>query len=705
MEFKFSKKRIVSFLLSIAMLFSFAAVCPTVYEVEAAAETVWKFDFGNGGTASGFTGVDASTSYDSSRGYGFRNTGSVTNVSASGSNELSDAVRFTSTDTQNTFDVDLPNGLYEITVYLGNTTRTSVRAEDCLQLINLTGNNATDTFQIPITDGQLNIMATEGKANYPFTLSSLIIKKVSDDTTTPPTVWICGDSTVCNYYPLDTSTQAGWGQVLGEYIDTNYWLIRNLAASGQYAKGFVDSGCFDTILKYGKEGDIYIISIGINDTNYSNSTEYKEVVGSMAQQATAKGMEVVLVKQQGRSSDVSRSPLLTGRWFGTQLDEIGSEQNLQVVDLFNLAQDYFISIGQDATYELYMDGDTLHPNREGAKVLAKIISEQVDFSTISHADDTIYIAGDSTVQSYNSSYAPQQGWGYYLKDYLDYDFSVVNRAIAGRSSKSFYDQGRLQSILDIIEDGDYLLVQFGINDASSSNAERYAPICGSVENATEGSYEYYIKFYVEGALEKGATPVLISPVLGLKSYSNGQFVPSYTGHADALQKIADYYDVPFINLNQLMVDNYNSIGYDAAYKFHMCGAVDGSTDMTHFCEAGAENAAKLLASELNDVIKEIDKGNTQKRGAYIPNGKYMIKGYESGLYLDVAGGTAANGTNVQIWGAYGPGSQNTWNLKSAGNGYYQIYSCVGDGSYLLDLDYGKTDDGTNIQIYQNTYCD
>lgn len=281
-------------------------------------------------------------------------------------------------------------------------------------------------------------------------------------------------------------------------------LIRNLAASGQYAKGFVNSGCFDTILKYGKKGDIYIISIGINDTNYSNSTEYKEVVGDMARQAAAKGMEVVLVKQQGRATDVSRNPLLSGRWFGTQLDEIGTEQNLQVVDLFNLAQNYFVSIGQDATNNLYMTGDTLHPNRDGAKVLAKIISEQIDFGgeTISHQDDTIYIAGDSTVQSYNSSYAPQQGWGYYLKDYLNYDFTVTNRAIAGRSSKSFYDEGRLQNILNTIEKGDYLLIQFGINDVNSSNSARYAPLCGYIENAASGSYEYYIQLYVKGVLWK-----------------------------------------------------------------------------------------------------------------------------------------------------------------------------------------------------------
>ena len=85
----------------------------------------------------------------------------------------------------------------------------------------------------------------------------------------------------------------------------------------------------------------------------------------------------------------------------------------------------------------------------------------------------------------------------------------------------------------------------------------------------------------------------------------------------------------------------------------------------------------------------------------------MIKNVNSGKYLDVAGGTAANGTNVQQWSASAPGAYyNTWKIVSEGSGYYKIYSQVGDGNtYLLDLANGSTGSGTNIQIWQNTYSD
>ena len=214
---------------------------------------------------------------------------------------------------------------------------------------------------------------------------------------------------------------------------------------------------------------------------------------------------------------------------------------------------------------------------------------------------TIYIAGDSTVQSYRASYAPQQGWGYYLGNYFTDNVAVSNQAIAGRSSKSFYDNGRLDTILNTIQKGDYLMVQFAINDSAASNAERYAPVCGNVDNPTEGSYEYYITKYINGALEKGATPILVTTVIGLKAYSNGKFTNSYTNYCDACKNLAKKYNIPCIDFNTLMVNHYNSIGYDAAYKYHLIGAVEGSTDMTHFTETGANAVAGLVAGAVKNL--------------------------------------------------------------------------------------------------------
>lgn len=208
---------------------------------------------------------------------------------------------------------------------------------------------------------------------------------------------------------------------------------------------------------------------------------------------------------------------------------------------------------------------------------------------------TIWIAGDSTVQTYNASKAPQQGWGAYLGGDLPEGVTVQNRAIAGRSSKSFYDNGRLTSILDAIQPGDYLLVQFGINDGAYNKTERYAPTCGSVPG-TENSFEWYMQKYIEGAKAKGATPIMVTTTINLKSMKDGKFVGCYGNYCDAMKQLAAYYQIPCIDLNSLMVDHYNQIGYDAAFQYHMCST--GSTDTTHFTETGAKAVAKLVADEM-----------------------------------------------------------------------------------------------------------
>ncbi len=976
-------QRLTAMLLCLAvMLFTAGTLSFTEQTLNAAAaQTNWKFDLG-ANAENGYTSVSASDGYNSGKGYGFANTSGVKNVSAPGSGALSDAVQFTDvSNASNTFNVDVPNGLYNVTVTLGNCNRTSVHIEHMLQIVNMTGGNAVHTLQVPVTDGQMNIRATDGKTGYPHTISAIEISQVSTDPTLPGTVWMCGDSTVCNYYPLATSAQAGWGQVLRQYLPDG-WNVQNMAASGQYAKGFVNAGQFDVIEKNGKKGDVFVVSIGINDTNYSNADEYYTTVTDMVTRAKAKGMVVILVKQQGRCSDLKRNPLLGGRWFGGTLDTIVQEQNVQVIDLFTLFQDYCLANGgYDATLKLYCDGDDLHPNRNGAMILADLASKQVqwdvikatgenpvtitnavidttqtymirnvnsglymsvegdaptdgsnvaqqsskqlhdgqlwtfkeseggyyyiysrleggarylldlaggntaagtnigiwgdtnndaqlfrlkdngdgsylittkntnggscvevkdaltteggniqqwaanghacqswalervtlaerqetelgdinrdgrinvfdlilmkmhlreqsfdrpskrsadvnadgsvsiadavsmqkyvlngmefeakrdkrsfyyaidqhynrglyenynggfkdeayvnldntvgsfiewevrvpengnylctfntanggtnnrqmkievngaadfwvqdfmttnswtewteraivlplnagkniihmssftaeggpnlDYLRVEKTDEpiaetyvppvievpeetkpTVYIAGDSTVQTYRASYAPQQGWGAFLGNYLTDEVNVANHAIAGRSSKSFYDNGRLDTILGTIKEGDYLLVQFAINDSAASQPERYAPVSGQIPG-TEGSYEYYIAKYIEGAQAKGATPVLVTTTLGLKAYSGGKFNGSYGNYCDAMKKLAAHYKIPCVDLNSLMVNHYNAIGYDAAYKYHMCSATEGGTDMTHFTETGASAVAKLVAEELS----------------------------------------------------------------------------------------------------------
>ncbi|WP_370881005.1 rhamnogalacturonan acetylesterase [Paenibacillus brasilensis] len=355
-------------------------VAPPAY----AATGEYKFDFGGGTVEAGYTGVSASLSYDKSRGYGFRTPENMRNVSASGTGVASDAVQFmaTGTKSKNTFDVDLPPGLYEVSVTLGNTSRSSIAAEGVYQVINMTGNGAKDRFQIPVTDGQLNLLATEGKEGAAFTLSALEVRQLSSSPVTNRTIYIGGDSTVCNYYPLDSSVQAGWGQLLPAFVNTKTFQIRNMASGGQIARGFHQDGQLEAIVRYIKPGDYFILQLGINDTNPKHNeskAEFKDWMRDMIRQVKAKGATVVLSAPQGRATDFNANNVhnAENRWYRSAILALAQEEQTPLVDLNVLSSAYFTSIGKEATLALYMNGDTLHPNFAGARELARLVAQDL----------------------------------------------------------------------------------------------------------------------------------------------------------------------------------------------------------------------------------------------------------------------------------------------------------------------------------------
>jgi lysophospholipase L1-like esterase len=351
---------------------------------EAHAEpSNYNFDFGGGPVEPGYIGVSATDAYSPETRYGFNTPEHMADVPAKGTGAASDAVRFLEfgTKSTNTFNVDLKEGLYKVSVTLGDTSRASIAAEGVFQAMNLTGNGARDSFEIPVTDGQLNLLVTEGKVGTAFTLSSVEIEKVSRDPGMDPTIWVGGDSTVASYYPLETSVQGGWGQLLPQYVDPEAFDVRNMATGGQIARGFRNDGQLEAILQYIKPGDLFLLEMGINDTAAKNATteaEFKEIMRDMVRQVAATGATPVLVTPQGRATDfVDGVHSSVDRWYRHSTVALAQEEGVHLVDLNVLSSGYFTGIGPEATLALFMTGDTLHPNRAGAAELARLVAEDL----------------------------------------------------------------------------------------------------------------------------------------------------------------------------------------------------------------------------------------------------------------------------------------------------------------------------------------
>jgi lysophospholipase L1-like esterase len=214
---------------------------------------------------------------------------------------------------------------------------------------------------------------------------------------------------------------------------------------------------------------------------------------------------------------------------------------------------------------------------------------------------TVYIAGDSTVMTYKSSYNlyPQQGWGGRLPDYYTSSVAWANKAIGGRSSKSFVDEGRLSAILSVIQPGDYLFVQFGHNDGSSDPALHTDPYT---------TYKQYLAMYVDGAFQHGATPVLVTP-MGRRSYdSTGKFINDFVDRVAAMKQLATEKNCKLIDLNAKSIAYYNSIGVAPTTNVFLWLAANlypnfpnGVQDHTHFQEYGAAELATLVAQGISEI--------------------------------------------------------------------------------------------------------
>ncbi|WP_460523528.1 rhamnogalacturonan acetylesterase [Flindersiella endophytica] len=208
---------------------------------------------------------------------------------------------------------------------------------------------------------------------------------------------------------------------------------------------------------------------------------------------------------------------------------------------------------------------------------------------------TIYIASDSTAQTYSSAYEPQAGWGQMLNRYFTSDVTVTNRAIGGRSSRTFIQEGRLATILSQIQPGDYLFVQFGHNDASINIPERYT---------SPADYKEYLRNdYIRGARAKGAIPVIVTPVSRLSyNTSTGQFNVSFPEYVNAAIAVAQEENAKLIDLSASSRAYLNSIGPDYAKEVFLHtdpgeypNRPDGTADNTHFQKYGALQMARLVA--------------------------------------------------------------------------------------------------------------
>lgn len=241
-------------------------------------------------------------------------------------------------------------------------------------------------------------------------------------------------------------------------------------------------------------------------------------------------------------------------------------------------------------------------------LLANADTASAELRSLPTPDDaslpSVVLIGDSTVRNGDASGGNGQwGWGEPLQDLFQRSkVNVVNRAVGGLSSRTYLTFGYWESTKSLLKTGDYLLIQFGHNDASEINDDQRArgTIRGNgdetqrIVNQMTGkqevvhSYGWYLRNYIREARHLGVHPIVCSPV-PRKSWSGDQINRSASTYAGWARQAAASEHVPFIDLNEIIAERYDAAGRTKVESFF-------ADKHTHTSLAGARLNARCVVA-------------------------------------------------------------------------------------------------------------
>lgn len=236
------------------------------------------------------------------------------------------------------------------------------------------------------------------------------------------------------------------------------------------------------------------------------------------------------------------------------------------------------------------------------------------FSAVAFAGDpiTVYLAGDSTCASKQADKRPETGWGEMLgAHFKDGKVKIDNRAMNGRSTKTFISEGRWQAIVDALKKGDYVFIQFGHNDSSKDKGERYTP---------PEDYRKNLVRFIEDVRGKGATPVLLTPVMRRRFNEKGEFYDTHGEYPEIVREVAREYKVKLLDIHRESEGLIKMYGLERSKKLFLQlkpgenpNYPNGIEDNTHFSPEGAEAVAQLVADEIYRRKLPLRKYTVDKR--------------------------------------------------------------------------------------------
>jgi len=213
------------------------------------------------------------------------------------------------------------------------------------------------------------------------------------------------------------------------------------------------------------------------------------------------------------------------------------------------------------------------------------------------ATPTLFLAGDSTMADKPDLELPERGWGQLLRELVRPPMILDNRAVNGRSTRSFIDEGRWDALLDALAPGDWVVIQFGHNDEKTADPARFTD--------PDGAYRTNLQRFVRSTRARGGNPVLATSVVRRRFDEAGEFVDSHGDYPRVVREVATEEGVPLLEMENLTRDLVRRSGPDGSRSLYLHfepgehpGLPKGCHDDTHFSELGARLVAELAVREM-----------------------------------------------------------------------------------------------------------
>jgi lysophospholipase L1-like esterase len=203
------------------------------------------------------------------------------------------------------------------------------------------------------------------------------------------------------------------------------------------------------------------------------------------------------------------------------------------------------------------------------------------------------MAGDSTMADKPTDPPkPEHGWGQLLPKFFRDPSIIVNHAVNGRSTRSFISEGRWQKLVDALQPGDWVIIQFAHND------EKMFPNAG-------GEFKDNLKRFVADVRTKHANAILATPCARRSFDDAGKLVETHGDYPDAVRAVATETKTPLLEMNRLTMALERDQGVEGSKRLHLWVAAgvyqrqpDGYEDNTHYSAYGAERVAALAVQEM-----------------------------------------------------------------------------------------------------------